>query len=318
MQIEFTNAVNGGFGVLGKGIYKALSDYDKDIILAYGTPEVLHTAREKYGDKPLVYYTVWESSIYPTGWVDGMKKFNTRLVLTASEFTKQSIIKAGWDGDIAVWHHGIDERWQYREPLNDDVFTFLHYNAFEWRKGWDLVLEAYLNEFAIEIGEGKVNMLFKCRSLDGGEWIKDNTGSINIPGLEIKEGHISDQEMVDLFKRADCGVFPVRGEGWFLPATECVAMGIPVIMPNKMAMSEQWGLGYYDVELAGYFNSYPRYSGYMIEPSIESLGKQMRHIYENYSEISGIMKQASDDIHRKFNWKKIAEDFKNYINYYKL
>lgn len=323
MRIDytFTNAKCGGFGTLGKGILRELkaaghqitSDHP-DILFGYGVPSILDTLRGRNKVSPLVYYTVWESSIYPEDWVKKMKEVGVALVLTATEFTKKSLIRAGWDGPIEVWHHGIDSRWEFKERRDDDVFTFLHYNAYEWRKGWDIVLRAFVEEFS---PDENVELIFKARERDYANWLAPpNDPTIPLPFPHIKEliGFLSDQEMVEMMESADCGVFPVHGEGWFLPATECVAQGIPVIMPNKMAMSEQWNSGCIDLEIDGYINVSPRYPGYMIQPSVEDLKKKMRWCYNNVQTCKELGKKGSEEVHSRFNWKKIIRDLEEHLN----
>ena len=114
--------------------------------------------------------------------------------------------------------------------------------------------------------------------------------------------------MVEMLDSADCGLFPVRGEGWFLPATECIASGIPVIFPNQMAMAEQWGDGYIDVEIEGYINASPRYAGWMIQPSLKDLRKKMRWAYENELLIRESAKKGSRQVKAKYNWKKVTNE----------
>lgn len=322
IDYEFTNAKNGGFGVLGKGIASALTDaghtlttQDPDIIFTYGMPNTFANARKRHPDKPLIFYTVWESSIYPRDWVNDMKKHKVDFLLTASEYTRKSIIREGWPEDkVAVWEHGIDSRWKYKKRRDDGVFTFLHYNAYEWRKGWDIVLMAFIQEFQ---PQEAVRLILKARERDLGNFVTEinkEDQPLDISNVEEILGHISDEAMVDMLERADVGVFPVHGEGWFLPATECVAQGIPVIMPKQMAMAQQWNAGCIDLEIEGYINVSPRYPGAMIQASVGDLQKKMRWCYNNEQECRKMGKKGSQEVFKRFNWPKIIKDLEGYLN----
>ncbi|NIV10096.1 MAG: glycosyltransferase, partial [Aliifodinibius sp.] len=73
---------------------------------------------------------------------------------------------------------------------------------------------------------------------------------------------VSDEEMVAMNMRADCFVFPAKGEGWGLPPFEAAAMGITPIIPDKGAFTEWINLScMIRVANRGYINAAPRYPG---------------------------------------------------------
>ena len=320
IYFNYTESKNGGFSILGNGIKKALLDAghqlvedNPDVCVTYGIPNIPFDARQKFPTTPLLYYTVWESSLYPEMYIKKIKESKIDLVLTASKFTQWVLRRSGIDSK--VWHHGIDARWEYKERKDDGVYTFLHYNAYEWRKGWDIALGAFLEEF--EESE-PVKLILKARERDNADYLlpigQEKGDKLPFDNVEEILGHISDQAMVDMIEQADCGVFPVKGEGWFLPSMECVAQGIPVIMPNEMSMKEQWGSGYFDCGIDGYICASPRYPGYMIMPSIAGVRKQMRYCFENEMEVRELAKKGSEEVHKKFKWSKIIKDLEGYIS----
>jgi glycosyltransferase involved in cell wall biosynthesis len=315
---RYTKARNGGFGVYGKAIKRNMANYgfelvedNPDILFTYGVPDEIIRAKKRFPDTPIVHYTVWESSKYEPNWAESIKKEGVDLVLTAGKYSQRALERSGIDSK--VWNHAIENRWQYKERKDDDVYTFLHYNAYEWRKGWDLVFKAFIDEFD---PSEPVKLVFKCRERNEGIWIRPD-GQDEVPidhNFEELVGHISNQAMVDMLDNADCGVFPVRGEGWFLPSFEMVATGIPCILPNYGNMSEQFGSGYYDVELEGFINAEPRYPGAMIEPSLSDLRNKMRYCYEHEEEGCKWAAKGSKRIHKNFNFKKIMKQLKTYFN----
>lgn len=312
----FTEAKNGGYGILSNGITRGLIkagheivESNPDVVFCYGTPDVTVRARMKYPTLPLVYYTVFESSMYPEEWVKAIKESHVDVLLTATQFTKWTLQRDGLDASIL--HHGVDDRWVFKPRRDDGVFTFVHWNAFEWRKGWDIVLGAFMEEFK---EDEPVKLILKARETDNAKYLYEKgTNSLGIPNVEIVIGHLTDERMVDLMEKADCGVFPVKGEGWFINSMECVAQGIPVIMPNRMGMAEQWGKGYIDLDISGYINAAPRYPGFMIMPSLENCKKKMRWAYEHQDECREMGEVGSKEVHKKFNWGKIIKDLEQYL-----
>jgi len=314
---KHTEAKNGGFGVLGNGIRKALLqkghklvEHNPDVVLVYGVPQILMDARKKFPDKKIVYYTVWESSRYPEKWIKMIEISKPDLVLTATKYTQWVLSRD--DIKAEVWHHGIDDRWKYKKRKDDGILTFIHYNAFEWRKGWDIALLAFRRQFG---DREDVRLILKGRERDARVWIADpKTDKLGFNNVEEILGHVNDQEMVDMIYRADCGVFPVHGEGWMLPSMECAASGIPVIMSKQMSMTEQWVRGYIDLKIDGWINARPRYSGAMIQPSIRHLQELYKWCDEHQNELGEMGKVASKDIHEKFNWSKITDQLIVHLN----
>lgn len=317
IDYKFTDAPNGGFGQLGRGIQRELLkaghelvDENPDVYIRYGVPDIMQDVPDDH-TIPLVYYTVWESSLYPLDWAQAIKNKKVNLVLTATEFTKNSLSKCGIDAK--VWHHGVDPFWQYRKRPDDGIFTFIHWNAYEWRKGWEIVLKAFLEEFRID---EPVRLVMKARERGESVWIVENPEEgIKHPLIKEVIGHISNEELVDLIYTADCGVFPVKGEGWFMPSMEFAASGGAVILPKQMGLTEQWiEGGYIDVELEGWINAEPRYPGYMMLVSVDDLRKKMRWAFQNQDRVRMMGRIASKGVHTRFNWSKIIKDLEGYLN----
>ena len=215
MRIYFdtTESKNGGFSILSAGIKNGLIkaghelvDSNPEVCFTYGIPDRAVQARKKFPNTPLIYYTVWESSRYPEVYLKAIKEAKIDLVLTATKFTQWVLSRDGIESK--VWWHGIDDRWQYKPRRDDGVFTFLHYNAYEWRKGWEIVLGAFLEEF----NESEpVKLILKARERDNADYlfpVNNPNGVLPFSNVEEVLGHISDEAMVELLERADCGVFP--------------------------------------------------------------------------------------------------------------
>lgn len=357
-----TKAPNGGFGVLGKGIYNALKNDERfelvsseqcnfpdkrltqefkkipqvDIIFIYGMPDLIDYAiklKKVQKNKPIVVlYFVWESSKLPDEFIQHYKKVDK--IITSCEWLKRIASKQGLKA--SVWHHGVDSRFTYRPALNDATFTFLHYNAYEYRKGWELVLEAFMKEFYLD---EPVKLIMKARERKESVWLiphkrltqqdyletkKDSQYllkkmNIDHPLIEEVIGHVSDEEMVRITESADCFVFPAKGEGWGLPPFEAMARGIVPILP-KQGCFKEWFIDetMLEVNIKGWINSEPRYPGVMFYPSVLSLRRQMRKAFnmwkDNKEEWDRMGKKGSEIIHEKYNWNKITNDLFNILS----
>jgi glycosyltransferase involved in cell wall biosynthesis len=60
----------------------------------------------------------------------------------------------------------------------------------------------------------------------------------NTPNIDVVEGEIPYDEVLDLNRRADAAVFPSRVEGFGLPLLESLTLGVPVITTDAPPMNE--------------------------------------------------------------------------------
>lgn len=333
-------ARNGGFGVLGKGFAEAIKEDDRmelveedpDIVFTYGLPEQVRWKLRNFStDIPHVHYFVWESSkLYPM-WAKAYSKAD--YLITATKYTADMAKKYNGLRVDGILHHAIDDRFRYRPPLNDGVFTFLHYNAYEYRKGYEFVIQAFAEEF--EEGE-PVQLLMKARERNASVWLVPKQGALTLEQMkernrdreawlarnvkldlpQTKEliGHISDEEMVNMMRVADCFVGPAKGEGWSLPPMEAAACGIVPIIPEYGCFSEWFDdscmLG---IRAQGYLFSEPEYPGFMHMPSVKHLRRQMRWAFENQKEVAKMGKRVSKLVHEKYNWYVVTNSLFNHL-----
>eukprot|EP00879_Flechtneria_rotunda_P016710 GHRR01017487.1.p1 GENE.GHRR01017487.1~~GHRR01017487.1.p1 ORF type:complete len:576 (+),score=143.08 GHRR01017487.1:1338-3065(+) len=127
--------------------------------------------------------------------------------------------------------------------INQRPFVFLSVFKWEARKGWDILLDAYLREFkpeeAVELhivtkafGNSQEN--FREHVLT---WMQRRLALlphqvIFLPRVFVHSQHLDDVMYPRLYASCDCVVLPTRGEGWGRPQMEAMAMGKPVITTN--------------------------------------------------------------------------------------
>jgi hypothetical protein len=120
-------------------------------------------------------------------------------------------------------------------------FTFL--SIFDWtlRKGWDLLVEAYLAEFTK--GE-PVTLLLKPTSTLGvtldqaAAELQTHIRALGhdperIPDIVFEWAELPDELMGSLYRAADCFVLPSRAEGEGRALLEAEAFGLPIIATGR-------------------------------------------------------------------------------------
>ncbi|GBG62170.1 hypothetical protein CBR_g29369 [Chara braunii] len=193
-----------------------------------------------------------------------------------------------------------------------ETFVFLSIFKWETRKGWDVLIKAYLQEFS-----GRDNTILylltnpyhsdrgfehKVHAFVKNQGIKKPANGWG--AVHIVDMHVPQDNLPGVYKAADVFVLPSRGEGWGRPHVEAMAMSLPVIATNWSGMTE------YLTDS----NSYPLpidglvtveegpFKGHLwAEPSIDALRRLMRHVYENPEEARKKGAIAREDVVRKYS-----------------
>ncbi|WP_249009104.1 glycosyltransferase [Conexibacter sp. DBS9H8] len=135
--------------------------------------------------------------------------------------------------------YGIDgEAWEplglvNRSVAPDDHFVFLYTFQFDWRKGFDLLLASYLQEFTRADPVTLVLKIFEppgaVRSIRArlAESILDRVDllSEDLPRVVIIDEALEREALAALHRRADLYISTDRANGWGMPCMEQMAMG---------------------------------------------------------------------------------------------
>lgn len=256
-----------------------------------------------------VIYTMFESTKIPDDWIDYLKAADEVWVpshwcqgVFERSGIKTTVMPLGYDASAYTFW----ERQPSHKTRRD--FTFLHYNAFNIRKGFTEVWAAFNKEF--EKTE-PVKLILKTTQnqsplpITKGEY----------PNIECIYGKLPNNEMFDIMKRSDCLLFPSRGEGFGIDPLECMATGMPVIVPNAHGITEYFNPDYmYEVKVKETCPAlYARYKdmdvGEMYVSDVDDLRKKMRWIYEHQEEAFNMGKRGSDYV-KDWTFAKTAAKIK--------
>jgi glycosyltransferase involved in cell wall biosynthesis len=233
-------------------------------------------------------------------------------VVVPSKWLVESWKEQGLTRPISVFGHGIDPRFYYYvERPEHDVFTFLHYGQLSVRKGTDVVYRAFLDEFR---NQNDVKLILKNS-------MPIYPVPLYTPKVEYINAIYSKKQMLDLLTRADCAVFPCRGEGFSLAPLECMASGLPTIVTNWSGPADYttpqdtlqlaYTMNHSDDFDSIYKNFYEagENSGEWAEPSYDDLRTKMRWVYEHRDTAKAMGKKASKRVTTEWTWEKKTSDF---------
>lgn len=294
---------------------------DNELILCYYHPGAIREIYARYGEQlrgRFVVYTMYESTEIPDEWASTLDLAD--LILVPTQFCKKAfekrtkkpveVVPLGFDPDL---HPYIDRP-------SPEVFTFLHYNALNPRKGWDAVLKAYYQEFRENEGARLImKTIFCSKDALANPIIGEHTRS----DIEWVQKVMDRDEQANLLASANCFVFPSRGEGWGYPPIEAVSTGLPAIVTKAHSHLDSWNEAYIGVDTTSKPSEYVpkkifdiqtgklvdnpegwRNTGDWAEPDIASLRKAMRYAFENWQEIKERGKKGREYLVNNLSFKQ--------------
>ena len=254
-----------------------------------------------------IIYSMFESTKIPTDWAPFLKEADR--VIVPSKFCQKAFKKAGIDAEIVPLGYD-DETFKYYKRDNKRKgrrdFVFIHYNAFNIRKGFLEVFKAFTEEFD-KAEPVKLVLKTTLNSMPS----RFPLTKAQYPNIEPIYGKQSEKELYELLKTADCFVFPSRGEGFGMTPLEAMATGLPAIVPNAHGIAEYFDPKYmYEVKVEKEAPGlYMRFKGQdvgnMVVCDIKDLRAKMRYVYEHQNEALKMGKAASEYV-KKWSFKETA------------
>ena len=224
-----------------------------------------------------VLYSMFESTKIDPAWVPYLEMADK--VFVPSHFCQEAFASRGIKSEVIPLGYNSDNFF-YKEKEDDGIFTFSMYNAFDMRKGWDILFGAFVEEFG---KQDDVKLILKSVQRK----LPFPILKSEYPNVELRLERVGQEKLRDLLYETDCFVFPSRGEGFGLTPLEALACGTTSIIPNASGMSEYFNDEYFiELEIDGlrppiYENFDISVVGEMVEPSKRDLRKKLRWAYEH-------------------------------------
>lgn len=266
--------------------------------------------------------TTFETDRLPAGWTEQLAKFDQIWVL--SQQNMRAFRRSGVPPErIRVVPSCYDEglftptgpKLEVPEAVRGK-FVFL--SVFDWqlRKGWDVLLRGYQQEFS---AEEPVALLLKITRSHGhspasvraqADQVLGELGTALVyrPDIVLWDKALSSQELASLYRSVDAFVLPSRGEGWGRPYMEAMACGLPTIgtkyLGNADFMTEENSY-LIDASLVSVpeeaAREIPPYRGHRwYEPDGIGLRRAMRRAYEDRRDRESRAARAAKEMPSKF------------------
>ena len=284
---------------------------------------------QRHDNRYCIGFTMLECDRINPFWVEKCNQMDE--VWVPSTFNRETFTRSGVDpAKIVVMPLGVDT-----SVFHPDVrpmfipgrkgFTFL--SNFEWvpRKGADILLRAYLQEFSA--GEDLCLVLKVYHNgpgydPDGGDIMQEvarivrEVGRRDNPPVILITRILAAGEMPSFYTASNCFVLPSRGEGWGLPLMESMACGRPVITtrwsaPLDFLREDNSFLidveGLEPIPPYGTPNDEVYGGAFWARPSLEHLRRLMRRAYHHREEVAARGHKALQDVTRSFTWERVIK-----------
>lgn len=274
--------------------------------------------------------TMFETDRIARDWVAACNRMDE--VWVPSKFNVETFATSGVErSKLVVMPGAVDS--EFFDPARHSAYPlpgkarFNFLSIFEWssRKGWDVLLAAYLREFSAEddVCLWLRTYLFSKPEGDPTEEIRrriaDFTASLGLgdrrlPRIELIAEQVPSEQLPGLYLACDCYVAPSRGEGWGRPQHEAMLMERPVIATNWSANTEfmteetSYLLDYELVEARGLEPELWHYKGHRwANPSESHLRTLMRRVFEQPEEARAKGQAARRHMARHYGRDAVAD-----------
>jgi glycosyltransferase involved in cell wall biosynthesis len=283
----------------------------------------LHPELGLSGYQKLINYKMFETNKAPKLYASGCNRFDA--VIVPNEFNKQAFRRGGVTVPIYIANYGVNsdvftphgDKHRWNEP--DDVFVFLSVFGWSQKKGPDVLVRAFLEEFSADERVVLVIKTFSAGIHDfPWEWYDDIAKRVqkdNKPSVRIVVDEFSPEQMARIYRGANCFVLPSRGEGVCLPILESMACEVPVIATGWSGFIDFFGpssgyhIPYTMVKTSPQWFS-PVYGPDQMwaDPDVHALQTLMRRVFTLRDEASA-KAQHGLQVAQQWSWHRTAEQF---------
>jgi glycosyltransferase involved in cell wall biosynthesis len=189
---------------------------------------------------PTVAILPWEFGDPPAEWVDQARRRLDRIWVP-SAYVRDGFVAGGMPpGIVDVVPNGVDLQVFTpdgpRLELPAAGCTFLYVGGTTWRKGADLLLEAWQRAFgprddvALVIKDFGIEGAYRGQT--GHDLVRAFVARDDLAPIHYLPDEVDPSELPALYRAADVLVAPYRAEGFGLPILEAMACGLAVIHPD--------------------------------------------------------------------------------------
>lgn len=255
-----------------------------------------------------VGYTPWESTKIPNSWLYNMSLCNE--IWATSTFVKEVYEQHNVNENIYVIPHGISDEFSIIERELNNTFNFLHIGGDSKRKNAQLVVDAFLELFD---GKPEYRLILKYNNFCHAEVYLNGKllPASQHPQIISFPNVFDTNQMIKLYHKSHCLVYPTSGEGFGMIPFESMATGLPTILTNATGCAD---FAHYGIPLEADFNlaeynshQYATDTGMWATPDLDDLIELMKNVTNEYEIFKRHAYRSAKIIHQDHSWSSVAD-----------
>lgn len=262
----------------------------------------------QFNNKYNIGYTPWESTKLPNSWKYNLSKCDE--VWATSKFVKDVYEDNNIHHNIHVIPHGISSEYSIYDREITNKFNFLHVGGDSPRKNAQLVVDAFLELFD---GDLDYQLVLKYnRYCDADVYLEGKiVPAHNHPQIIGIPNILSNQDMINLYHKCHCLVYPSSGEGFGMIPFEAISTGMPSIVTNltgtadfaemSIPLNASWGSSDYHSHI------YSDDTGEWAIPNYDELIELMEHVVNEYDDFKQYTLRSARILHSERSWGATAD-----------
>lgn len=305
--------------------------------VVHGPPDVYPRVRFRNVVRT-VGYTIFETDRIPRHWVAACNRLDD--VWVPSRFNFETFRRSGVAArKLRVVPYGVDTA--FFSPIAETLpipekrgFCFLYVSFFDYRKGFDLLLEAYAREFS---GAEDVSLILKTGGESGDEeedrgvrqrltsWFHDQFATLGkpLPHLVVLTDRMDAEGLRRLYNTCDLYISTDRANGWGMPCMEAMAMEKPAATidwsgstefmkeGNSLLIRPTGRLISVDQRLA---RARPLYRGQRwAEVTVDEVRTVMRDAFRRRHQLRDVALRGRQDVQENFSHTRAAERIRDLV-----
>jgi len=268
--------------------------------------------------------TMFETDRLPEGWVDRLNKMD--LIWVPTSFARAVFEGGGVDAKrLRVVPEAVDTA--LFDPTKhaaldvmaaDSRYKFLSVFKWEERKGWDILLRAFLAEFPSP--DSGAALYIRTTAYHSDSEFEERVATFARETLKmapdaplshiiILKDELPLQDLPRLYAGADCFVLASRGEGWGRPHIEAMAMGVPTMATNWSGNTEF--MKEHNSFLIPIDGLVPvregAFKGHLwADPSVDGLRRLLRSVFSDPASAREVGKRGGAWVRERYNPQRVG------------